>query len=94
MKIEFMAFWVVAICSVVIWFDTNFSVDRAASIFTSLKSRKLRQLGPPKRRYPTTTLPEATTQKTMLAYLFTPWCWILFEKLIVIQLVKKYPAFL
>jgi hypothetical protein len=28
------------------------------------------------------------------AYLLTPWCWILFEKLIVTQLVKKCPAFL
>jgi hypothetical protein len=27
-------------------------------------------------------------------YLLTPWCRILFEKLIVTQLVKKYPAFL
>jgi hypothetical protein len=26
--------------------------------------------------------------------LLTPWCKILFEKLIVIQLIKKYPAFL
>jgi hypothetical protein len=30
----------------------------------------------------------------LLAYLLTPWCRILFEKLIVTQLVKKYPAFL
>jgi hypothetical protein len=30
----------------------------------------------------------------ILTYLFTPWCRILFEKLIVTQLVKKYPAFL
>jgi hypothetical protein len=29
-----------------------------------------------------------------LSYLLTPWCRILFEKLIVTQLVKKYPAFL
>jgi hypothetical protein len=29
-----------------------------------------------------------------LFYLLTPWCRILFEKLIVTQLVKKYPAFL
>jgi hypothetical protein len=28
------------------------------------------------------------------ALLLTPWCKILFEKLIVTQLVKKYPAFL
>jgi hypothetical protein len=27
-------------------------------------------------------------------YITTPWCRILFEKLIVTQLVKKYPAFL
>jgi hypothetical protein len=26
-------------------------------------------------------------------YLLTPWCRMLFEKLIVTQLVKKYPAF-
>jgi len=31
---------------------------------------------------------------TILTYLLTPWCRILFEKLIVFQLVKKYPAFL
>jgi hypothetical protein len=30
----------------------------------------------------------------LLTYLLTPWCSILFEKLIVTQLVKKYPAFL
>jgi hypothetical protein len=30
----------------------------------------------------------------LLTYLLTPWCRILFEKLIVTQLVKKYPAFL
>jgi hypothetical protein len=30
----------------------------------------------------------------LLIYLLTPWCRILFEKLIVTQLVKKYPAFL
>jgi hypothetical protein len=29
-----------------------------------------------------------------LTYLLTPWCRVLFEKLIVTQLVKKYPAFL
>jgi hypothetical protein len=29
-----------------------------------------------------------------LTYLLTPWCRILFEKLILTQLVKKYPAFL
>jgi hypothetical protein len=29
----------------------------------------------------------------LLAYLITPWCRILCEKLIVTQLVKKYPAF-
>jgi hypothetical protein len=28
------------------------------------------------------------------SYLLTPWCRILFEKLIFTQLVKKYPAFL
>jgi hypothetical protein len=27
-------------------------------------------------------------------YLLIPWCRILFEKLIVTQLLKKYPAFL
>jgi hypothetical protein len=30
----------------------------------------------------------------LLTYLHIPWCRILFEKLIVTQLVKKYPAFL
>jgi hypothetical protein len=30
----------------------------------------------------------------VITYLFTPWCRILFEKLIVTQVVKKYPAFL
>jgi hypothetical protein len=30
----------------------------------------------------------------MFTYLLTPWCWILFEKLIVTQLIRKYPAFL
>jgi hypothetical protein len=30
----------------------------------------------------------------LLTYLLTPWCRILFKKLIVTQLVKKYPAFL
>jgi hypothetical protein len=30
---------------------------------------------------------------TLLTYLLTSWCRTLFEKLIVIQLVKKYPAF-
>jgi hypothetical protein len=30
----------------------------------------------------------------LLTYLLTPWCRILFEKLIVTQFVKKYPAFL
>jgi hypothetical protein len=30
----------------------------------------------------------------LLTYLLTPWCRILFEKLIVTRLVKKYPAFL
>jgi hypothetical protein len=29
----------------------------------------------------------------LLTDLFTSWCRILFEKLIVIQLIKKYPAF-
>jgi hypothetical protein len=29
----------------------------------------------------------------LLTYLLTPWCRILFEKLIVTQLIKKYPAF-
>jgi hypothetical protein len=29
----------------------------------------------------------------LLTYLLTPWCRVLFEKLIVTQLVKKYPAF-
>jgi hypothetical protein len=29
----------------------------------------------------------------LLTYLLTPWCRALFEKLIVIQLVKKYLAF-
>jgi hypothetical protein len=29
----------------------------------------------------------------LLTYSLTPWCRVLFEKLIVIQLVKKYPAF-
>jgi hypothetical protein len=29
-----------------------------------------------------------------LTYLLTPWCRTLFQKLIVTQLVKKYPAFL
>jgi hypothetical protein len=28
-----------------------------------------------------------------LSYLLTPWCGTLFEKLIITQLVKKYPAF-
>jgi hypothetical protein len=28
----------------------------------------------------------------LLTYLLTPWCRTLFEKLIVTQLVKKYPA--
>jgi hypothetical protein len=31
---------------------------------------------------------------SLLTYLLTPWCRILFEKLIVTQLVKKYPALL
>jgi hypothetical protein len=31
---------------------------------------------------------------TDISLLLTPWCRILFEKLIVTQLVKKYPAFL
>jgi hypothetical protein len=30
----------------------------------------------------------------LLTYLLTPWCRILFEKLIVTQFVRKYPAFL
>jgi hypothetical protein len=30
----------------------------------------------------------------LLTYLLTPWCKILFEKLIVTQLVRIYPAFL
>jgi len=30
----------------------------------------------------------------LLTYLHIPWCRVLFEKLIVIQLAKKYPAFL
>jgi hypothetical protein len=30
----------------------------------------------------------------LLTYILTAWCSILFQKLIVIQLVKKYPAFL
>jgi hypothetical protein len=34
------------------------------------------------------------TYTCLLACLLTPWCRILFEKLIVTQLVKKYPAFL
>jgi hypothetical protein len=29
-----------------------------------------------------------------IIYLLTPWCRILFEKLIITQLVKRYPAFL
>jgi hypothetical protein len=29
----------------------------------------------------------------LLTYLLTPWCRTLFEKLIVTQLIKKYPAF-
>jgi hypothetical protein len=28
-----------------------------------------------------------------LTYLCTPWCWILFEKLIITQLVKKISCF-
>jgi hypothetical protein len=28
-----------------------------------------------------------------LTYILTPWCRILFEKLIVTQLIRKYPAF-
>jgi hypothetical protein len=35
-----------------------------------------------------------TLSWTFLTYLLTPWCRILFEKLIVTQLVKKYPSFL
>jgi hypothetical protein len=31
--------------------------------------------------------------KYLLTYSLTPWCRLLFEKLIVTQLVKKYPAF-
>jgi len=30
----------------------------------------------------------------LLTFLITPWCMILFEKLIFTQLVQKYPAFL
>jgi hypothetical protein len=33
-------------------------------------------------------------QDNLLTYTLTPWCRILFEKLIVTQPVKKYPAFL
>jgi hypothetical protein len=29
---------------------------------------------------------------TLLTYLLTPWCRMLFEKLIVTQLIKKYSA--
>jgi hypothetical protein len=32
-------------------------------------------------------------RRYLLTYLLTSWCRILFEKLIVTQLVKKYPAF-
>jgi hypothetical protein len=43
----------------------------------------------------TITLPVVLYLLTyLLTCLLTPWCRILFEKLIVIQLVKKYPAFL
>jgi hypothetical protein len=38
--------------------------------------------------------PELVSLACLLACLLTPWCRILFEKLIVTQLVKKYPAFL
>jgi hypothetical protein len=31
---------------------------------------------------------------TVLTYLLTPWCRILFEKLIVTQLIKKCPLFM
>jgi hypothetical protein len=34
------------------------------------------------------------TRDRLSAYSLTPWCRILFKKLIVTQLVKKYPAFL
>jgi hypothetical protein len=33
------------------------------------------------------------TNTNLLTYLFTPWCRILFQKLIVTELVKKYPFF-
>jgi hypothetical protein len=32
--------------------------------------------------------------RMLLTYLLTPWCNVLFEKLIVTQIVKKYPVFL
>jgi hypothetical protein len=37
---------------------------------------------------------DTTWHPDLLYNLLTPWCRILFEKLIVTQLVKKYPAFL
>jgi hypothetical protein len=30
---------------------------------------------------------------TLLTYLLTPWCRVLFENLIITQFIKKYPAF-
>jgi hypothetical protein len=52
---------------------------------------KLRPSGEMKLGRPT------SSQSVLLIYFFTyslaPWCRILFEKLIVTQLIKKYPAF-
>jgi hypothetical protein len=58
----------------------------------SLCARPILRVGDSPLSFPPLIVSSLTSNK--LAYLFTPWFWILFEKLIVTQLVKTYPAFL
>jgi len=44
-------------------------------------------------RYLHPILATFTAHRSLLHYLLTPWCRVLFEKLTCLQLVKKFPAF-
>jgi hypothetical protein len=70
---------------------TNVSEDHDTSIIG--KKWRKKQHGPPKHRYPAITPDIVTTQKTSTWNYLTPWRKVHLEKLIVTQLVKKFPAF-
>jgi hypothetical protein len=84
------------------------NLSTSSNIIRMIRSRRMRRVGhvahmvlispksflfPPHIKNPYLLYLLTYLLTSFLPYLLTPWCRTLFEKLIVTQLVKKYPAF-